>query len=186
MFKKKPFSAYASDLRTFRTRVASLRSMNAPLADLAEPPPTLDSIDSTDSLDIPAEATDQLPRLDARSETEQPPLVYDIRASFKEWAEGFVNEEEIPGVDLIKLLEREKQPTKVSLGRVIQLKRGMMEREARQVREVLQNNPADVEELEYQLLVIKMTTDKITDDCYRQISHMLHGLKNAYKYKKPL
>lgn len=153
--------------------------MNAPLADLAEPPPTLDSNVSTDSLDVPAEATDQLP------EEKQSLFVYDIRASFREWAEGFVNEEEIPGVDLIALLGREKQPTKVSLGRVIQLKKGMMEREARQVRDTLQSNPADVAELERQLLVIKMTTDKITDDCYRQISHMLHGLKNAHKYVKP-
>ena len=108
-------------------------------------------------------------------------LGIDMRASIA------ANREKVEaGIDLFALLTAEKKQTHVSLHKVIQLKQGMIEREARATREALQSSPADVDELMRQLLVVKLTTNKISDDCYKKLKHMLRGMRNASKYKMPL
>jgi len=73
-----------------------------------------------------------------------------------------------------------------TLHQVIQLKQGRIEREARATRQKLQENPEDVDELIRQLHVVKMTSSKISDDCYKKLKHLLRGMRNASKYKMPL
>jgi len=151
--------------------------------DISEEPPLIESEEVSDSvMTINALATPDHPVTMVNSTMdgqvgEAQKLGIDMRANMKNMEAG---------VDLLALLSVEKKQTRVSLGKVIQLKQGMIEREARATREALQSNPEDVDELLRQLKVVKMTTDKISDDCYKKLKHMLHGMRNASKYKMPL
>ncbi len=151
--------------------------------DISEEPPLTERKEVGDSpISISAEATPDYPVAMVTSTIEEPvgeaqKLGIDMRANMKNMDAG---------VDLLALLSVEKKQTRVSLHQVIQLKQGMIEREARATRQKLQDNPEDVEELIRQLHVVKMTTSKISDDCYKKLKHLLRGMRNASKYKMPL
>ncbi len=163
--------------------------MNTPstaVLDISEEPPlTEDKREKTDDMTINAIATPDYPVSMVTSTLDEPAgeaekLGIDMRVNV-------ANAKNLDaGIDLFALLTAEKRETRVSLHKVIQLKQGMIEREARATREALQSNPADVDELLRQLLVVKITTGKISDDCYKKLKHMLRGMRNASRYKMPL
>lgn len=158
--------------------------MNAPSATFEEPPLTDETAVALPDLAVTiiADATPHYPAADLVLSAEERRAAdarernAEVRARLKE------ND---AGIDLGALLSQEKKQTRVSLSQVIELKRGMIDREARKRRELLQDNPEDVEELLRQLLVVKLTTDKISDQCYEQLQHLLRGLRNAKRFKTP-
>lgn len=151
--------------------------------DISDEPPLTEKEEVNDSqISISAQATPDHPVALVTSTIDEPigeaqKLGIDLRANMRNMEAG---------VDLLALLSVEKKQTRVSLHQVIQLKQGMMEREARATRQKLQDNPEDVEELLRQLHVVKMTSSKISDDCYKKLKHLLRGMRNASRYKMPL
>ncbi len=151
--------------------------------DISDEPPLTQKEEVNDSpISISAQATPDHPVAMVTSTIDEPigeaqKLGIDLRANMRNMDAG---------VDLLALLSVEKKQTRVSLHQVIQLKQGMIEREARATRQKLQDNPEDVDELLRQLHVVKMTSSKISDDCYKKLKHLLRGMRNASKYKMPL
>lgn len=151
--------------------------------DISEEPPLTDRKEVGDSpISISAQATPDHPVAMVTSTIGEPvgeaqKLGIDMRANMRNMDAG---------VDLLALLSVEKKQTRVSLEQVIQLRHGMIEREARATREALQTHPDDVDELLRQLKVVKMTTDRISDTCYSQLKHLLRGMRNASRFKSQI